>query len=315
MAAVLVEVLLNGSADEAVIAAGAIPLRGSGAVEDRVRSGLRWGTRDVPRVAGSGVAIWTELLSPDGHRREAALQTLDQAAPCGFLLAVLLRRLNDWVVSVRLAARAAVRRCVARSDPVQVAEVALSLLVESRSWRRDGSGQQVIRGILAQADLQDAVLRRMCDASARPVTLAALMVGEAFDGILPSLATDAVVPGIRAGAVQALARGDIRTVVGWEKVWVDRRYNVFAWKPVLEVRRIVCAPASDAALRDFVRDPSAVVRRALLDGLRDRGAPETRDIAALLIDDPWPSIRERVAFLLRDQEASQAAINAAKRDR
>ncbi|MEM6256369.1 MAG: hypothetical protein AAF821_25940 [Cyanobacteria bacterium P01_D01_bin.156] len=48
---------------------------------------------------------WLDHCHGNGYLREKALRSLHEGAPNGFLFAMVLRRLNDWVPQVRAAAR------------------------------------------------------------------------------------------------------------------------------------------------------------------------------------------------------------------
>ncbi|CNJ35872.1 Phage transcriptional activator%2C Ogr/delta [Yersinia rohdei] len=52
-----------------------------------------------------GSLRWMDICNADGFRRERALRTLSGGAPNSFLLALVARKLNDWVPQVREAAR------------------------------------------------------------------------------------------------------------------------------------------------------------------------------------------------------------------
>ena len=62
--------------------------------------------------AQRGATCWYDLLSGDGFRRERFLLEVNEGAPSAFLLAMFLRRLNDWVPQVRILwARCSGRSC------------------------------------------------------------------------------------------------------------------------------------------------------------------------------------------------------------
>ena len=60
----------------------------------------KWCSKPTP----TPFLTWIDLCSGDGFKRERTLRVLSGAAPNRFLLAMAVRRLNDWVASVRAAA-------------------------------------------------------------------------------------------------------------------------------------------------------------------------------------------------------------------
>ena len=78
---------------------------------------------------------WLDLCHGDGYLREKALRSLREGAPNGFLLAMVLRRLNDWVPQVRAAARISAKEVLEKSDAEIVVSVAWMCLFS----RREGS--------------------------------------------------------------------------------------------------------------------------------------------------------------------------------
>ena len=208
--------------------------------------------------------------SGNGHVREAALDTM---APISgpFELALLLRRIADWVPEVRRAALAALERVMfdARTDPVFRRGLIVDVL-ELVLPRPDGR-----RGATALG----AVRERLLDAPGVNEALARL-VREGRTDRAPRLLRQGLAAGrIDRAALASLARGAAHA----------------------SVRRIALGHAAgndgaDALALVALGDRSPEVRRAALDLLLAAGPPPASRAAlerALL--DPRPALSDRAA--------------------
>lgn len=72
---------------------------------------------------------WLDFCSGDGYRRERAFHASSEDAPNGFLFAIVLRRLNDWVPQVRAAAREHVPAMAANTQPKHILEALWAILI------------------------------------------------------------------------------------------------------------------------------------------------------------------------------------------
>lgn len=80
------------------------------------------------------VATWLDLCSHDGRKREDALRVAAGGAPNALLVALALRRLNDWVPQVRSAARETLPQMAVNSKSQDVADALWSLLALWNTW-------------------------------------------------------------------------------------------------------------------------------------------------------------------------------------
>lgn len=87
---------------------------------------------------------WFDIFSHNSFRREKALRTVREGAPSVFPLAVFLRRLNDWVPQVRLAARETVDDLLARTDKQIIVEALWYTLPSRDSIRRLKSAEALV---------------------------------------------------------------------------------------------------------------------------------------------------------------------------
>mgnify|MGYP001800746416 CR=1 FL=1 len=76
---------------------------------------------------------WLDLCNGDGYLREKALRSLREGAPNGFLFAIVLRRLNDWVPQVRATAREHVPQMAANTKPEYILETLWAITTPSPS--------------------------------------------------------------------------------------------------------------------------------------------------------------------------------------
>lgn len=252
-----------------------------------------------------GLTAWLELCSGDGYRREAALWAIDGAAPAALLVALALRRLNDWVPQVRRAAREAVGRIARRSDPELVAEALWAVLPHWTSWGRlEDADREAVFALVADELVARAVQRRLMRATTGPATqvLAQLARVPRGDAGLRALARDAVQPAVRALATRWLLDGRAAWTVGRRWVWTAVAWNEGRYEAIVETRDLSVQEPFLAVLDDALRDRSPMVRRVAAeilirerDRLGDQALPRARQLAA----DPSPSVAERGCFALK----------------
>lgn len=77
-----------------------------------------------------------DICNADDFKRERALKTLSGGAPNSFLLALVVRKLNDWVPQVRASARDVLPLIAEASDPEIIVDVLFITLPYWDSWRR-----------------------------------------------------------------------------------------------------------------------------------------------------------------------------------
>ena len=256
------------------------------------------------------IVPWFDLFSGDGFRRERALRTIKSGAPTAFLLAILLRRLNDWVPQVREAARIAVKDVLAESDTEIIVSVAWVLLPVRSTWGRlEDRDLQVLDTI---AD-RESVASRLADTIERADSGPAATIlrqasrRPALDKFLPRLAKQAVQPAVRALAHRMLLQRQAVWQVGWQWRWTDKSLGERVKEPKLSIRSIDHALSEAQLIEAAANDPAASVRRVAGDGLVTKKGNLTEfelEIARQLETDPYPSVAERGRFVLQENASS-----------
>jgi len=108
-------------------------------------------------------------LQPDGRKREAALRVTSGGAPSAFLLALALRRLNDWVPQVRSAARETLPELASNSEPQDVANALWSLLAHWSTWgRMEPADSDAVVAIASSQPVALALRSKIMDTTAGP---------------------------------------------------------------------------------------------------------------------------------------------------
>lgn len=274
------------------------------AVRSSWRSLLRLAPSSAP--SGSPTPTWLDLCHGDGHVRERALHTLSGAAPDGFFLALVARRLNDWVPQVRTAARGAWPRLAGGSNPAHVVDALCAVLPVSHAWRRiEASDQRGLSELVATGPVVEALRRRIVGSSAGPMAsvLSQVLRHPALDRQLSDIAREAIQPAVRAVAHRALLRGTAMWPEGDRWRWTDIRYCegrvelVWGSRPLKDI-----TTSFEAFLLAAAEDRSPRVRRVAAEYLiRETGrlgaAADT--LARRFAADPAPSVASRGAFALR----------------
>lgn len=248
--------------------------------------------------------VWLDLCNADGFLREKALRALREGTPHGFVFALALRRLNDWVPEVRAAARRELPRMAEHSDPEHIVDALWSTLANCASWGRiDGSMRQALVTLLSLPHVVPAVRTRILRSTAGPAAriLAQALRTPALDGSIEEFATSAIQPAVRASAYRCLLEGRAVCVVGRKWRWTDLQWCAGRFETVLEERPLSgCGPVL-ATLRSAAADRSPQVRRFaagfLLRQLAELGA-EARPIAEVLAADPDGTVAARGRFAL-----------------
>ncbi len=253
---------------------------------------------------------WIDLVSFDGYIRERTLRTLTGSAPNGFFLAVVLRRMNDWVPQVRLAARDAVLPLVRASNPEDVVDVLCATLAAWISWgRAEMLDKQMLLELLSVEGIAESLKRRLITEPVGPMStvLSQILRTPVLDEHLNEIAQHAVQPAVRARAQRALLAG--KAVWIEESRWcrTDVRYYkgrmqyVFGERPLAETSPLI------ERLVSASEDRSPIVRRVAVDvlvGEMDRLGSAALPLARRLAMDPSSRVAERAAFVLRRFEAA-----------
>lgn len=247
---------------------------------------------------------WLNLCSSNGFVRERALRVISGGAPNAFLFTIMLRRLNDWVPEVRVAARKAVRIAVENSEAATIADALWRALPIFESWGRwQDEDKAAVFDLIGYRVLPTLLVQKVIHNTTGPATkvLNQLSRTSAVDRFLSRIANEATQPSARARAYKISLDGRATWVEGREWVWTDKRWCKGRYEPILGERKIGIHIDRLRLLRKATRDKSPVVRRvagsALIASLADIGR-DALPLANRLAEDPYPSVAERGRFAL-----------------
>lgn len=247
------------------------------------------------------------LFHRDGRLREAALRRVTGGLPNAFLFSAVCWRLNDWAKPVRDAAVLCANRTFPLTDPAVVAQTATELLVRQKSWGRWRDERDILDRAFSRDDVAALMAELVTGERTGPQASALhyALRTPALDPYLERIARDAIQPSVRAAALNALINGRAEWPAGWEWQWIDKPMGLRRRVAVFDHRPLTVAPAREMLFALGVCDRSAAVRKIALTGvIRYLGSmPEAREIAAQLVADRSPAVRERAAFILRSSAA------------
>ncbi|MBX2847652.1 MAG: hypothetical protein KTR16_04990 [Acidiferrobacterales bacterium] len=248
---------------------------------------------------------WIDLCSGDGHRRERALRTIGDQALNRFFLALVLRRLNDWVPQVRAAAIELLPDLVKQSNTSDVADVIFFTLCHWSSWERiDDSGKEALLSALSDECVSHQLKVKLISSSAGPLCSVLSQVGRTncLDNSLVSIAQDAVQPTLRAKAYRCLFEKRISWVEGRKWEWTDIRYCEGRSKPIVSEREISVTIPFQVLLHNAANDNSSIVRRVaaemLITNIESAGK-EAPMLAQKFASDTSSAVAERGKYALR----------------
>lgn len=249
---------------------------------------------------------WFQLSHRSGFVREKALRQLAGPAPHPFLLALALRRLNDWVPEVRAAARQVLPTVLLASDPDWLAQTLWLILSHWASWGRLGEAERkVVLGLAAHPEVLLLLLSDLQQCSAGPAAKVLTQLGrcDILDVYLPLLARTARQPAVRVKAYRSLFSGKMQWFAGRQWQWTDVRYCQGRQVNVIAERFLSSGVAFEETLTQASRDPAVAVRRLAAEVLITQFARCERRVTETLIArlalDPSPSVAERGAFAQR----------------
>ncbi len=207
---------------------------------------------------------WLDLVSWDGHKREKTLRTLSGAAPNTFFFSLAVRRLNDWVPQVRIAAREKLPEIARATDPEHVVEALCIALANWTSWGRiEDADKKVLFQMLCEESIAEAIRSKLISSPSGPMPSLFSQLGRTsvLDRYIEEIATLAIQPAVRAKAYRSLFEGRIAWIEGRKWEWTDIRYCARKLKPVVAERQIkVQTPLLDL-LHNSAEDRSSIVRR------------------------------------------------------
>ncbi|MEM1254091.1 MAG: hypothetical protein AAGI69_16795 [Cyanobacteria bacterium P01_H01_bin.21] len=232
------------------------------------------------------------------------LRTSSESAPNGFLFAMVLRRLNDWVPQVRAAAREHIPQMAANTKPEYILETLWAILPHLHTWGRlQNEDLEVLISLLSVDGVPSRLASKLVEVTAGP---AASILGQAgrkpvLDKFLPTISEKAVQPAVRAKAYLSQLEERMVWFEGRKWVWTDIRWCEGRYEPVLGERAIKVGRSFLETLKKAARDDSPVVRRvagnALIAKLDNIGT-DALPIAEILSRDSYPSVVERGKFAL-----------------
>ncbi|WP_150118818.1 hypothetical protein [Collimonas fungivorans] len=253
---------------------------------------------------------WIDLSNADGYARERTLRTLDGPASNGFFFALAARRLNDWVVQVRGAAREVVPTLARASDPRHVVDALCALLPAWSSWARmDESDSQTIIDLIAIRGVAQELIDRVISSPTGPIpqVLSQILRTSVLDEHLTEIAMRAVQPAVRAKAYRVLLLREAAWVEGSRWRWTDVRYCEGRMEKIHGSRPLTVAPVLLDSLNAAASDRSSIVRRVASEVLvREMNTP---GIPALVLArrfaaDDSSSVAGRGEFVLKRLEQS-----------
>jgi len=246
------------------------------------------------------------LFHGDGRIREAALVSLKIAPGNPFAFAALVYRMNDWVPQVRDAAFKIARKLFPQVTPGIVADACFFLFTQVDQLGRWGDKEQdLLHATLYRPDVQEALaerlLKRPIGHVGRVMRLALKRPG--LDHLLPRLASNAALPHVRAIAYEALIFRRATWMDGYERQWIDRRYNLWRRVPRFEFRPIDNSFDVEDLIVAASQDRAAVVRKVATRGLIELGQGSSRRMITTgenLSRDHAPLVRSRAEFFLKN---------------
>ncbi|MDF7649995.1 hypothetical protein F3J38_21000 [Pantoea sp. Acro-805] len=255
-----------------------------------------------------GSLRWMDICNADGFKRERALKTLSGGAPNSFLLALVVRRLNDWVPQVRAAARDVLPRIAEASDPEIIVDVLFITLPYWDSWgRMEDIEKEVLMKIVLMEKVADALKQRLLTSSSGPVSAVFSQAGRttALDNFLTEISEKSVQPSLRAKAYRCQFESKFVWAEGLTWQWVDKVYGIKRHVPVLKERIISTTRPFIDILWMATTDRSPMVRRIAGEMLikeLDNIGDEASELANILASDLSPSVAERGRYALNDLE-------------
>ena len=288
-----------------------IPLKGMDVWERTIRTELWAADRTAATtswkfwVRQRRFASWLDLCSHDGRKREAALRVASGGAPSAFLFVLALRRLNDWVPQVRLAAREMLPSLASNTEPQDIANALWSLLAHWSTWGRlEPEDRNAVAAMVSIKSVSLALKSKIMGAPSGPAALVLSQCARsaAFDSWMREFAERSVQPSVRARAFRWLFLGRTTWVVGRKWKWIDLAYCKGKFEPIIESRDISVEQPFVVTLEAAMADRSAMVRRVAAEFLI--GDLPALGVAALSFaqraaSDASPSVAERGKFALK----------------
>ncbi|EMS1065518.1 hypothetical protein WKS79_004189 [Providencia stuartii] len=272
-----------------------------------IDSSLQQNNAQITKVNSQlmGSLRWLDLCNADGFKRERALKVLTGGAPNSFLLALVFRKLNDWVPEVRIAARDVLPLIAEQSDPEIIVDVLFIMLPYWNSWERIGDEEkQTLLNIIAMNRVAESLKKRLILSASGPVATIFAQAGrvDVLDNFLTEIAELSIQPALRAKAYRCLLESKFVWAEGSKLKWIDKRYGIRKRIPVLNERIVNTTISFIEYLKMAAIDRSPMVRRIagemLIKQLENIG-DDALKLAELLASDTTVAVAERGQFALK----------------
>lgn len=265
---------------------------------------ILWRRDDYSLLAENSDLAFLFIFHRSGFLRQAALDRISGPIPNAFLVAALTWRLNDWVAQVRDSALACATRCLPETDAHSLANFFLETVRVRTSWGRWSTNEQeVLDRAIARDEVKDAIVARLLSDREGPLpsALSNLLRYEWIDPYLASIASTALVPGLRAIALRSLISGCAKYTDGTYWRWINKPFGIRRREPRIVERPLGVVNSPLALIQAAMADKSAVVRRVALSGLIEYGLYDALDRAVIkrCAEDPSASVRSKAEFILR----------------
>lgn len=245
-----------------------------------------------------------------GFVRQASLEKMSGPIPNAFLVAAVAWRLNDWVPQVRDSALACASRCLPKTDAKFLADFFFETVRPRTSWGRWTTKEvAILDEAMARDDVKEQIVTTLLNTQHGPLPsfLSYLLRYDWIDPYLPTIASNSIVPGVRAIALRTLIGGSARYTDGTVWRWIDKPMGLRRREPRIAARPLSVESNPNALIQEGANDKSAVVRRAALSGLIELGLYSSVDHAFIqgCTEDASASVRSRADFI-RKKAAEKA---------
>ncbi|BCE03659.1 hypothetical protein [Marinicellulosiphila megalodicopiae] len=207
---------------------------------------------------------WIEIVSYNGHVREAAIKKLDSPAPSGFFFILLLRRLNDWVENVRIVAREKIIEIGFKTDPELIVKALMLAFRDVNSWQRMKPVDTDVLYQLLSIDLIKIEMRNQIIASEsgpQSKILLNILKRSGFDKYLIEISQNSIQPSLRSMVYRILLQKNVLWVNRKEKKWLSLSLRTFKFETFYDQRVVELEYSFENILNSASNDRSSIVRR------------------------------------------------------
>ena len=254
---------------------------------------------------------WLLIFHGNGYVRQAALEKLNNAPESEFEFSAIVYRLNDWVGNVRTAATQYAASFFPKTSSNIVGQSSFFLLAQAQvlnRWNQDE--QTLLEDTIYRPDVLKHIKDQFLSIRSGRVghTFQQILRRSDFDTKLNELAHEAILPSVRAVAMDALLNNRARWFVGYKKQWVDKVFGISRRSAEFGTRPIDVQSDFETLLLNAASDKSAQVRKIAISAMitRIKNASKTMDeVARKLQTDKNLSVRSRVDFYLRTRKTQR----------